>query len=147
MPKAMNALEMLRQDHRHVLSLLAELERSTDEREQRALCEDIVGELTAHTALEEDCFYPYVREATDRLDLIEEATIEHGTTKDLMQALRDETDDPVRLHALGRVLGEYVSLHVREEEERIFPLVESLGIDLDALGEELAERRNGGAPD
>jgi len=141
MPKTMNALELLRKDHRTVLMLLRKFEKSSDEREQHELCDEIIDELDAHTALEEDCFYPYVRESTDRLDLIEEATIEHGTAKDLMRELGGRNEDPARFHALVKVLGEYVTMHVREEEERIFPLVEKLGIDLDALGMELAERK------
>src|SRR6185437_8384094 len=141
MPKSPNALELLRKDHRTVLTLLRKFEKSRDEREQQDLCGEIVVELAAHTALEEDCFYPYVREATDRLDLIEEATIEHGTAKELMQALGARNVEPARFHALVKVLGEYVTMHVREEEERIFPVVEKLGIDLEALGLGLAERK------
>jgi hemerythrin superfamily protein len=143
MPKSPNALELLRKDHRNVLTLLRKFERSGDEREQHDLCGEIIAELDAHTTLEEDCFYPFVREASDRFDLIEEATIEHDTTKELMQELGGRDQDPARFHALVRVLGEYVTLHVREEEERIFPLVEKLGIDLEALGQELAERKEG----
>lgn len=141
MPKSPNALELLRKDHRAVLTLLRKFEKSSDEREQHDLCGEIIAELGAHTALEEDCFYPYVRESTDRLDLIEEATIEHGTAKDLMAELERKQPDQARFHALVKVLGEYVTMHVREEEERIFPLVEKLGIDLEALGQELAERK------
>src|SRR4051794_29784562 len=68
MPKSMNALELLRKDHRTVLTLLRKFEKSSDEREQHELCDELIAELDAHTALEEDCFYPYVRESTDRLD-------------------------------------------------------------------------------
>ena len=145
MAKSPNALELLRRDHREVLQLMRRFERSDDPRELRELCADIVADLDAHTTLEEDVFYPYVREATDRLDLIEEATIEHGSAKELMQALRDEDPQTPRFRALMKVLTEYVALHVREEEERIFPVVERLGIDLEALGLELAEHRDGSA--
>jgi hemerythrin superfamily protein len=120
---------------------LAGTQPSHDEREQRDLCDEIVSELEAHTSLEEECFYPFVREATDRLDLIEEATIEHDTAKQLMHELGDKKVEPARFHALVSILSEYVTLHVREEEERIFPIVEKLGVDLEALGEELAERK------
>lgn len=145
MPKAPNALDLLRKDHRTVLTLLRKFEKSRDEREQHDLAGEIVRELDAHTALEEECFYPYVRETTDRLDLIEEAAIEHDTAKELMQAIGDRKQDHVRFHALVKVLGEYVTMHVREEEERIFPVVEKLGIDLNALGEELVEWKEGGS--
>ena len=144
MPKSANALELLRKDHRTVLALVRRFEKCMDEREQRVLCDEIVSGLDAHARLEEDCFYPYVRESTDRLDLIEEATIEHDTAKRLMHELDGGSNDPARFHALVKVLGEYFAMHAREEEERIFPLVEKLGIDLEALGAELAERRERG---
>ena len=144
MAKAPNALDLLRKEHRSVLTLLRKFERSRDVREQHDLANEIVRELDEHTALEEQCFYPFVREATDRLDLIEEATIEHGSAKELMQEIGDRKQDYARFHALVKVLGEYVTLHVREEEERMFPVVEKLGIDLDALGLELVERKEGG---
>ena len=144
MPKSANALELLRKDHRTVLALVRRFEKCTDGREQRVLCDEIVSGLDAHARLEEDCFYPYVRESTDRLDLIEEATIEHDTAKRLMHELDGGSNDPARFHALVKVLGEYFAMHAREEEERIFPLVEKLGIDLEALGAELAERRERG---
>ena len=144
MAKAPNALDLLRKEHRSVLTLLRKFERSRDVREQHDLANEIVRELDEHTALEEQCFYPFVREATDRLDLIEEATIEHGSAKELMQEIGDRKQDYARFHALVKVLGEYVTLHVREEEERMFPVVEKLGIDLDALGLELVEWKEGG---
>jgi hemerythrin superfamily protein len=143
MPKSPNALDLLRKDHRAVLTLLRKFEKSRDEREQHDLAGEIVQELDAHSALEEECFYPYVRESTDRLDLIEEATIEHDTAKELMQEIGGDGQDYARFHALVKVLGEYVTMHVREEEERIFPVVEKLGIDLEALGAELLEWKEG----
>ena len=147
MAKSPNALELLRKDHRNVLTLLRRFERASDEREQRSLCDEIVSELRVHTSIEEDCFYPFVREASARDDLILEATIEHDSVKQLMDELSDGDVEAQRFHALMSVLNEYVGLHVREEEERIFPVVEKMGVDLEALGQELAERRaegNGG---
>ena len=147
MPKSPNALELLRKDHRNVLTLLRRFERASDEREQRSLCDEIVSELRVHTSIEEDCFYPFVREASARDDLILEATIEHDSVKQLMDELSDGDVEAQRFHALMSVLNEYVGLHVREEEERIFPVVEKMGVDLEALGQELAERKaegNGG---
>ncbi|HEX5767608.1 MAG TPA: hemerythrin domain-containing protein, partial [Burkholderiales bacterium] len=79
-------------------------------------------------------------EATDRVDLLEEASIEHNAAKQLMAEL-ESNGDGVHRRALVKVLGEYVGHHIREEEEKIFPLVEKMGVDLQALGEELAERR------
>jgi hypothetical protein len=144
MAKSPNALELLRRDHREVLQMLRQFERTDDTRQQQALSREIVDGLDKHASLEEDVFYPYVRDSSDRLELIEEAFIEHDSTKELMDELRAEDAGSPRFQALMKVLGEYVALHIREDEERIFPLVEKMGIDLEALGEELAEHRGNG---
>ena len=88
-------------------------------------------------------FYPYLREVTGRDDLFEEADIEPEAAKRVLEELDGERLDSPRFDALLKVLGEYVEHHVQEEENVIFPLVRKTGIDLDALGEELLERRQG----
>jgi hypothetical protein len=56
MAKAPNALDLLRKDHRSVLTLFRMFERTKDEREQRYLARELVLALDEHTALEEQCF-------------------------------------------------------------------------------------------
>ena len=146
MPRTVNALDLLRQDHRKVLTLFHRFEKTDDEDVQRELCGEIVSELTQHTQIEEGVVYPFLREATAREDLFEEANIEHQTAKDLLERLQQEQPGTARFHAMVKVLGEYVEHHVREEEGEIFPQIEKTGVDLEALGQELQERRNGGAP-
>ncbi|MCW7538345.1 hemerythrin domain-containing protein [Aquabacterium sp. A7-Y] len=144
MPRSTNALDVLRRDHKKVLTLFHRFEKTEDEGEQRELCDEIVSELKTHAEIEEEVFYPWLREATAREDLFEEASIEHQTTKDLLARLEEEQAGTPRFHAMVKVLGEYVAHHVKEEEGEIFPQVEKTGVDLDALGQELEERRAGG---
>ena len=40
-----------------------------------------------------------------------------------------------------RVLGEMVKQHIKEEEEEIFPEIESAKMDIDTLGKELVGRK------
>ncbi len=141
MPKSTNALDLLRRDHARVQSLFRQVTRSQEPEEQRALSQQIVSELETHTGLEEDVFYPFLREATDRPDLAEEASIEHETAKDLLIELREAEPGTPRFVAVLHVLMQYVEHHVQEEEEEIFPIVEKTGVDLEALGLELEERR------
>jgi hemerythrin-like domain-containing protein len=141
MRRQSNAIEMLRQEHQHVQNLFQRFERSSG-KEQEKLCREVVAALSAHTRVEEDVFYPYVREATARQDLIEEASVEHGAAKQLLAELESNADDLHR-HAVVKVLSEYVGHHIREEEEKIFPLIEKAGVDLEALGEEMAEHKEG----
>lgn len=141
MARQMNAIELLRKDHRQVKAMFRKFE-SADEQEQEQLCRQMVDALKMHTRIEEEVFYPYIREATDRLDLIEEANVEHATAKQLIADLESGRNG-VHRQAVVKVLGEYVGHHIQEEEEKIFPLVETLGVDLEALGEELLDHREG----
>lgn len=143
MPRSPNALDLLRQDHRKVLTLFHRFEKTEDENEQRELCDEIVSELTLHTDIEEGVVYPFLREATAREDLFEEANIEHQAAKDLLERLQQEEPGTPRFQAMVKVLGEYVEHHVKEEEGEIFPQIEKTGVDLEALGQELQERRSG----
>ena len=143
MPRTMNALDLLRQDHQHVQALLKRFEKTEDEGEQRELCDQIVGELREHTEIEERILYPYLREATGREDLFEEASLEHDTAKNLMEQLEHEQPGTPRFKAMVKVLGEYIEHHVQEEEAEIFPQVEKTGVDLEALGQTLEECRGG----
>jgi hemerythrin superfamily protein len=146
MPRSVNALDLLRRDHKQVLTLLKQFEKAEAEDEQRDLCEQIVSELTAHTEIEERVFYPYLLDATAREDLFQEAAIEHQTAKNLLEQLPQEQVGTPRFKAMVRVLGEYVRHHVQEEENEIFPQVEKTGVDLQALGQALQDCREGRDP-
>jgi hemerythrin-like domain-containing protein len=103
-----------------------------------AACED----LKLHTTLEEDVFYPALREAIDDEDLLNEAAVEHETAKMLIEQLENmEPDDP-NYFATFTVLGEYVRHHVKEEEGEMFPQAKKAkGLDLEALGARMQARR------
>lgn len=139
MGKASNALEVLRKDHKAVQSLFHRFEGASG-KEQDELCQKIIDELKTHTRIEEEVFYPWLREASNRLDLLEEASVEHKAAKDLIAEL-EQGGDGLHRQAVVKVLSEYVGHHIREEEDEIFPLVEQMGVDLDALGQELLERK------
>ena len=139
MSRQPNALELLRRDHKEVQSMFHRFEQA-DSKEEDELCRNLIEALRTHTRIEEEVFYPYLREATDRLDLLEEASVEHEAAKQLMDEAESD-DDSLHRRAVMKVLGEYVGHHIREEEEKIFPLVEKMGVDLQALGEELAARK------
>jgi hypothetical protein len=136
-----NALELLRHDHREVQRLFHRFEQASG-KEQEKLCRETVDALKLHTRIDEEVFYPYIRQATNCLDLVEEARVEHTTAKQLISDLESGRDG-VHRHAVMKVLGEYVEHHIREEEEKMFPLVEKTGVDLAALGQELIEHRKG----
>jgi hemerythrin-like domain-containing protein len=130
-----NALEMLRRDHRDMQAMFHRVGKASG-KAQDQLCREMLASLEIHTRIEEAIFYPCVREASARDDLVEAASVEHEAAKQLAGALESGGNGPHRralLHALTELIGH----HMREEERKIFPLVEKLGIDLEALGEEM----------
>jgi hemerythrin superfamily protein len=140
-----DALALLTADHKEVKQLfksydsLVEAEAEDDEKE--ALAEQICTMLTVHAAIEEEIFYPAARENIDEQDLLDEAEVEHATAKDLIEQIQDMDPEEDLFDAKVKVLGEYVAHHVKEEEDELFPKVKSSGLDLQALGEELAARK------
>jgi len=142
MAEPLNALELLRRDHERLKTLVRRFGEDDAEDRQRELCGQIVNELRMHTEIEEQLFYPYLRDSTGREDLFQEATLEHQTMKDLLDRLPKEKPGTPRLRAMVKVLGEYLDLHTQHEEREIFPQVQQTGVDLDALGQALEACRH-----
>ncbi len=139
------ALELLLADHRKVERLFDryEDEKESDEEARRALAQRICAELTVHAQVEEELFYPWLRENLDdeSLDLVDEALVEHASAKDLIAQIQAATEVDETYDARVTVLGEYVRHHVREEENEMFPQVEAMPEELDELGQEIAARK------
>jgi len=138
------ALEMLEADHRKVEMLFdqyEEMKEGAGEDEKRELSQRICMELKVHTQIEEEIFYPWARENMEEEDLIEEAQVEHQSAKDLIAQLEGAGEIDETYDAKVKVLGEYVKHHVQEEENEMFPKVESMQEELDELGQEMTARK------
>jgi hemerythrin superfamily protein len=138
-----NAFDVLEEDHREVEEWFDQYDelKDSDEDRKAELSDKICLALKVHAQIEEEIFYPRAREATKDDDLIDEAIVEHATVKNLIAEI-EEMDVEEELHdAKIRVLGEMVKRHIREEEEELFPELQSAKMDLDAVGKELAERK------
>ena len=141
--KSAEAIEMLKEDHAKVKKAFKEFEKldRADTETCRQLVQTVCEDLKVHTTLEEEIFYPAVREAIEDEDLMNEAAVEHETAKMLIDQLENmEPDDP-NYHATFTVLGEYVMHHVKEEEGEMFPEAKKSDIDLEALGQRMQERK------
>lgn len=143
--KPHDAIELLDADHRAAKALFDEFARVSGHKggagRRRALAEQICMELTIHMRLEEEVFYPPVREAIRDDDLLDDAEVEHAGAKDLIgQILAMKPQDDL-YDAKVTVLGEYIEHHVRQEREEMFPRVRKSGIDLALLGGQLQRRK------
>jgi len=139
------ALELLASDHRKVEALFEryEQEKEDESGSRDALAEHICKELAVHTRLEEELFYPWLRENLDAddTDLVDEALVEHASAKDLIAQIEGSREVDETYDARVKVLGEYVHHHVQEEENEIFTEVSSQQEELDELGQEMAARK------
>jgi hemerythrin superfamily protein len=148
MPKAQSkstdAIDLLKEDHQKVKKAFKEFERM--DRSDGEACRELVAttctDLRVHTTIEEEIFYPAVREAIDDDDIMNEAAVEHESARMLIEQLENmEPDDP-NYHATFTVLGEYVMHHVKEEEGEMFPQAKKAkDLDLAALGERMKARK------
>ena len=138
----MDALSLLKSDHRTVESLFKRFEASKGaSQEKEEVCRQIVRELSVHAAIEEEAFYPTIKPRSKELEeLVLEALEEHHVAKWLLSELEKMTPDDERLGAKMNVLAESVRHHVREEEQELFPKVRQAlsAEELSQLGRVLA---------
>jgi hemerythrin superfamily protein len=136
----MDAIALLRKDHDEVQRMFDEFE-AADEDRKFELAAEICQALTVHTTIEEEIFYPQVREAIDAEDVMLEAEVEHDTAHYLIERIQDGEIDELQLSAMIKVLKEYVGHHVNEEQRKMFPRVKRASLDLEAIGRELLDRK------
>lgn len=143
--KATDAFSLLEEDHKRVQKMFKQFEKMDreDGDAMRELVETACSELEVHAQIEEELFYPALREAGDeeKSHLLDEAEVEHDSAKQLIAQLRDMQPDDPRYAATFTVLGEYVNHHIEEEEGELFKLAKKAKLDADALGEAIAERK------
>ncbi len=119
-------LDMLKADHQKVKKAFKAAEKLHEEEahdELQALVEQTCADVQIHAQLEEELFYPAAREAVKEEDLIEEAEVEHGSAKALIQQLQGLSADDPKFFATFKVLGEYLKHHIKEEENELFEQV------------------------
>ncbi len=140
-PKAKEATALLRADHKVVNDLFSEYEKSRSNIRKKQIVTQICKELTVHAQIEEEIFYPAVKEALKDKELVPEATVEHATLKDLIAQVKGVEPDGEMFDAKIKVLSEYVKHHVKEEQTEMFPKAKESKLDLVELGAQLSERK------
>ncbi|MES2161077.1 MAG: hemerythrin domain-containing protein [Pseudomonadota bacterium] len=138
-----DAITLLTEDHEHVKSLFEQYEELGERAHatKQKLALQICTELTKHATAEEEIFYPAVRAATKADDIMDEAAVEHASAKDLIAQIiaMESTDD--LYDAKVKVLSELIDHHANEEETEMFPKARKARLDLDALGAQIAARK------
>jgi hemerythrin superfamily protein len=141
--KAKDAVALLKEDHRTVEELFAQFEKASGDGRKQKLAEQICLELSVHAKIEEEIFYPACEGKVEE-DLLKEAFVEHDGAKLLIiEILAGEPSDEF-YDSKVTVLQEQIEHHVEEEEKRLeglFAQARKAGLDMDALGEQLAVRK------
>ncbi len=138
----MNAIDLLKQQHREVEDLFEEFEGAGEgaKKTKERLCQQIGDALAVHSTIEERIFYPESKQENTE-ELLRESVEEHLAVKKLVaDIMQSELDDP-QYDAKVKVLKEQVLHHAEEEESEMFPKAKSaLGRDrLEELGGEMEQ--------
>jgi hemerythrin superfamily protein len=142
----MNAIDMLKADHKKVKKLFREYEAAGERayQKKKGIADEVFTEITVHSTLEEELFYPAVKEQTDEdgKDLVAESFEEHHVVAILIEELKALDPKDERYDAKFSVLMENIEHHIEEEEGELFPDAEEvLGNAVERLGTQLKERK------
>ena len=138
-----DAVALLKADHRAVEELFEQFEKASGDGRKQKIAEQICMELTIHAKIEEEIFYPAVEGKVEE-DLLKEAYVEHDGAKLLIAEIEAGGPSDEFYDAKVKVLQEQIEHHVKEEEQRVegmFSQAKKAGVDMDALGAELAARK------
>jgi hemerythrin superfamily protein len=138
-----DAVALLKADHRQVEEWFGQFEKTRSDDRKERLAQDICLALTVHAQIEEEIFYPAFLEAAGDEDIHHEAIIEHDGAKKLIAEIRQKGASDEYFDARVSVLAEMIKHHVKEEEQRdgMFAKARAADLDLKALGERLAARK------
>jgi hemerythrin-like domain-containing protein len=141
----MNALELLKEDHDRIKPLLSQLKETTDraEKTRGELFSRIKEELTVHEIIEEEIFYPTLKEHPKAKEIVLEGFEEHDVVSRLMGELDGMYPTDERFGPKAKVMAENIEHHIEEEEGEMFKQARQVfGADeLDQLGERMARRK------
>jgi hypothetical protein len=139
----LDAVALLKQDHRHVEGLFEKFEKARNEERKKSLARAICTELTIHAMIEEEIFYPACHERIEDEAVLDESYVEHDGAKVLISEIMSNVNARF-FEAKVTVLAELIKHHVKEEEKRsegLFAQAKKAGLDVEALGEQLMARK------
>jgi hypothetical protein len=138
-----DAIDLLMEDHRRVEGLFARFEASEDAAEKEQIARRVCEELTIHTALEEEIFYPALKGRVEEA-LLEEAYVEHDSAKVLIREIEGGFAEEAFWSAKVKVLKEAIEHHVEEEEDEhdgLFVQARKAEVELRAMADQMQARK------
>lgn len=151
MPHAFDkdACDLLDADHLAVKHLFVEYARrahapgDATDAGRATLAVQICDELTVHAQIEEEIFYPALRQAVPgAADVLDEAQAEHAQARQLIARIRARSGPAdAALDQQVADLARAIEDHVKEERDELFPKARSAGLDLAALAQQLTQRQ------
>jgi hypothetical protein len=143
-PAYEDAIVLLDADHKLVKKMFIEYTGMAEDaspaavRHQLALkiCQDI----SVHAQIEEEIFYPAVREAIGE-ELIDHAEEEHAQAKEKIAQIQGMSADDDQLDASVKELATLIDEHVLEEREKVFLQAQYADLDLRGMVPELVKRK------
>jgi len=139
--RTQDAIALLKADHKTVSALFEEFQKSRSAGKKKKLVEQICTELTVHTEIEEEIFYPAVKAALKDQEMVPEANVEHASIKELIAQVKGAEPGGEMYNARVKVMSEFVKHHVKEEQNEMFPRARKSKLDMSALGDEMASRK------
>jgi hemerythrin superfamily protein len=135
---AQDAIALLESDHQRVETMFRDFQTSrADATTKLDLAQIICMELTMHSTLEEELFYPAFAQASGDARMVQHAQEEHQQVKDLIAQVPSAPD----LDAIVKQIADNMLRHIQEERLALFPKARTSGMDLDALGLQIERRR------
>ena len=138
----MNSLTLLRKDHKEVKDLLKQ-SSDADTTQKQKLFEQIKSELQVHEAIEEEIFYPALKEHPKTKELALEAYEEHHVVDQVISELDALSPDDETWDAKFSVMEENLKHHINEEEREMFEQAQKIFSDeeLEQLGDRMLRRK------
>jgi hypothetical protein len=143
MAETQDAVALLKADHKEVAGMFESFEKASGDGKKQSIAEDICKALSIHAQIEEEIFYPACEGKVEE-DLLKEAYVEHDGAKVLIAEIEAGGPSDEYYDAKVKVLSEQIEHHVEEEEKRmegLFAQARAAGLDMDALGVQLADRK------
>ena len=134
---AQDAIALLEADHHRVEELFSEYKSSADPAAKMNLAQIICMELTLHTMVEEEIFFPAFARATGDEQMLEHALKEHQEVKDLIARVPSAEN----LDGAVEAIRQHVMHHVEEERRGMFAKAKASGMELATLGGRIQSRR------